>query len=38
VIRGKLVQAVPVAPKFAVAELQVHPAYQVSVASLTAPT
>ncbi len=35
---GSEVQAVPAAPKFAVAELQVQPAYQVSFASFTAPT
>src|SRR6478609_243822 len=35
---GSEVQAVAVLPKLAVAELQVQPAYQVSLASLTAPT
>src|SRR5690606_34283894 len=34
---GSEVQAVLVGPKFAVAELQVQPAYQVSLASRTAP-
>jgi hypothetical protein len=36
-IVGNDVQAVLVGPKFAVAELQVQPWYQVSVASRTAP-
>ena len=34
---GSVVQAVPVVPKLAVAELQVQPWYQVSVESFTAP-
>src|SRR6478736_9553936 len=34
---GSEVHAVAEAPKLAVAELHVHPAYQVSLASLTAP-
>jgi hypothetical protein len=37
VIRGSVVQAVLEVPKFAVAELQVQPAYHVSLAPLTAP-
>ena len=36
-IAGKLVQEPLVVPKFAVFELQVQPAYQVSEASFTAP-